>query len=65
MDSEHHGRSLIVHVWVENDHPEGLRARITDVSEDGDSDAYASTIVATVESVSATVRAWVTDFVGR
>jgi hypothetical protein len=64
MDPEQRSRSLIVHVWVENDHPDVLRARITDVSEGGDDDTYASTITATVDTVSATVRAWVTDLIG-
>jgi hypothetical protein len=64
MDPDQRSRSLIVHVWVERDHPDALRARVTEVSGDADDDTYASTIAATIDTVSATVRAWVVDLVG-
>jgi hypothetical protein len=58
-------RSLIVHAWLEEGPGVGLRARITEVSDDDDHERDVATTAATVEAVCAAVRSWVSDLVTR
>ena len=52
---------LILRLWIEEDAPDGLRARITQTLDSGDEQAMAT--AANPEDIYAVVRTWVEAFV--